>query len=71
MNKAIVVAITASGGKMYYTGKAGADYVSHRIEDAFDDLSVEEARRKALQFNKQELGSVVGTVWHAETLGDE
>lgn len=71
MNKAIVVAVTASGGKMYYTGKGGADYVSHQIEDAFDAFNIEGARRKALQFNKQGFGAVVGTVWHAETLGDE
>ena len=40
-------------------GKEGSDYVSHRIEDAFDALRVEDAHRKLSNLTNKGLGPLL------------
>lgn len=52
MTNAIVKGIYENGQTVYYTGKAGRDWLTENRNEAFTGYSLDGARRKALQFNK-------------------
>lgn len=45
-------AVDNNGKEFWYTGRAGSDWVSPNIADAFCAYSLDGARRKATQFNQ-------------------
>ena len=47
-----VVGRTADGKTVWYTGKAGSEFVSSDPKAAFKGYSVDNARRRALQLNR-------------------
>lgn len=49
---AILRAVDANGSVFYWTGRAGAAWVSADRAEAFSAYTMEGARRKALQFNR-------------------
>jgi hypothetical protein len=48
----IVMGRTAEGETLYYTGKAGKEFVSASLHDAFSYYSIEGARRRATTLNQ-------------------
>lgn len=51
---AILRAVDRSGAVSFWTGRAGAAWVSDDRAEAFAALSLEGARRKAMLFNERE-----------------
>jgi len=47
----VLRALDAHGNVSWWTGRAGADWVSRDRSQAFADLNRDGARRRALQFN--------------------
>jgi len=43
-----------NGGEFFYTGRAGADWVSADRAEAFGGMSLEGARNRAVRFNQHE-----------------
>lgn len=50
----IVRGLSTDGGEVFYTGRAGNGWVSNDRNEAFVYTSQDEARRKALNFNRME-----------------
>lgn len=51
MEKAIIRGVTAEGAEVFWTGRAGAGFVSANRADAFDALNLQGARRTATRLN--------------------
>ena len=51
----LVVGRKENGDTVYYTGKAGPEYVSNQMCDAFEYSSIERARKRALMLNTTSL----------------